>query len=190
MNSAPVNSGPPASITRHIILVVSGACAAAALLLLAALGPQQTVTPVVGAYFLLALAAVGLWWAPSQWLMRGLAVVMVSAALAIGFAALQLGWGLTAPALPVLPLLVCMVTAAAGWRIGALMAGLAVAILLGVAWAGTGAAAQPGLPSPGLLLSAHLIAVGVHALHVGDVELPLQRVRGGSACVACRGPAV
>ncbi len=157
----PTTAGPPASIARHIILVVSGACAAAALLLLAVLGPQQAVTPVVGAYFVLALVSVGLWWAPSHWLMRGLAVVMVCAALVIGFAALQLGWGLSAPAVTVLPLLVCMVTAATGWRIGAMMAGVAVGIVLGLSWAGTGGPAQPGLPVPGLLLAGHLVAVAV-----------------------------
>jgi PAS domain S-box-containing protein len=164
----PAMPGPPVSIARHIILVVAAAAAAGGLLLMATLGPARPVLWPVLSYFALAALAGALWWAPPAWLLRGLTAVMVLAALVIGVSALQLGWGLHAPALPLLALLVCVLAATAGWRAGVLMALVASAVLLGVAWVGRGQPEPAGLPPPAVLLGAQLIAVAV-ALAGGTV---------------------
>lgn len=148
----------PASINRLILAVVAVAAFAAAFALLALLDARQASGPAVSAYLLLAAAAAGLLWAPAAWMQRGLAAVMVAAIAVVGFSVTQLGWGLFGPGLPGLSLVVCLSTAAMGWRVGALMAA-AVVILLALLATGGGPPAQAGLPSTGLLLTSLIMTI-------------------------------
>jgi PAS domain S-box-containing protein len=82
----------------------------------------------------------------------------VAVALAVAASAVALGWGLSAPAWPVLGLVVCALCATAGWQAGALVAGVsAVAVLV---------VAKMGVPPPGAGLPAMAVQVGTHLLAI------------------------
>ena len=82
----------------------------------------------------------------------------VAVALAVAASAVALGWGLSAPAWPVLGLVVCALCATAGWQAGALVAGVsAVAVLV---------VAKMGVPPPGAGLPAIAVQVGTHLLAI------------------------
>ncbi len=85
--------------------------------------------------------------------------VFVAVTLAIGATAVALGWGLSAPGLPIPGLMICVLCAAVGWRAGMLLAGVAAATLVGVAFNAAAPGSAAGLPAPGLQLGTHLIAL-------------------------------
>jgi PAS domain S-box-containing protein len=152
---------PPPHVLRHILLVLAAAAAGAALLLLSSLGPTPQVAPVVLVYGVLALLCGAFWWAPAAWLLRALAVAIVGAMLAVGYAAMSLAWGLGTPALTVMPLTVCLVTAVLGWRSGLLMALVGAMVLAAVAWVRSSQPLLVGAPPLALQLTAHLLTLAV-----------------------------
>ncbi len=82
----------------------------------------------------------------------------VAVALAVAASAVALGWGLSAPAWPVLGLVVCALCATAGWQAGALVAGVSALAVLVVA--------KMGVPPPGAGLPAMAVQVGTHLLAI------------------------
>ncbi|HPO20651.1 MAG TPA: PAS domain S-box protein, partial [Rubrivivax sp.] len=69
---------------------------------------------------------------------RGVVLVGVTAVAAIALASALLGWGVASPGVGFLGLLSCLVCAVAGWRSGALVAGLSAGVILGLALAQQG----------------------------------------------------
>jgi PAS domain S-box-containing protein len=122
-----------ALVRRAFFGVAVGGNLLAALLLGSAAGvavaARAEAAVVFGVLALLSLAGLRV---PLQRLgsaMTGLMLLVVAAA---AWTALRLGWGLAAPSLWALPLLVCVLCASAGWRAGALLALAAAAALGGV----------------------------------------------------------
>ena len=170
----PAPSGPPAQLVQRFILIFALTAAAAALLLLAAHPDMARVAPVALAYGLLALLGALCWRAPTDWLPRALTGLLIGAVAVMGLAALRLGWGLAAPALLLLPLLVCALSTLGGRRAGAALAGASALVVLGLATVQPTLAPPAGWPANGWLLAVHLLSIAV-ALAVGDV---LARVVG------------
>ena len=115
--------------------------------------------PAAGLLLLLAVMAGGGARLPQRWLGAALTAVFVSATLLLGFNALLLGWGLRAPALPLLGLLSCMLCVSVGWRAGVGLALVAAAVIAAVAVLVPVAPAAPGLPGPGLVLGSLLVSL-------------------------------
>jgi PAS domain S-box-containing protein len=128
-----------ASARRALLGVTGLACMFAALLLgLPGTGrPGQGVHAVVAAA--LALTAWGLMRMPARALGVALTLQLCTVAAALATSAVALGWGLAAPGLTLLGLLVCLLCVAVDWRAGAL---LAVVAVLGIA------AAALAVPAP------------------------------------------
>ena len=159
----PPPSGAPASLVRRFILILAAAAATAAVLLLALHPDKARVVPVVLACGGMAALGALCHRLPAAWLTRGLTALLTGAVAIMGLAALRLGWGLWAPALLPVPLLVCALGSVGGRRAGAVLAGASALVLVGVAMA------QPAaLLAPGWLLAAYLLCVGV-GLAMGDV---------------------
>ena len=154
-------SGPPPQLGRTFILITAVAAATAALLLLATLADKRLVAPVALSYLLVSVAAVVCWRVPAQWMARAITGLFIAVVAIMGYAALRLGWGLAAPALPLVPLLVCALTTVGGWRPGALLALVSAAVVILVAQLQALVAPPPGWPSVALLLGAHLVAIAV-----------------------------
>ncbi|MDP3610354.1 MAG: hypothetical protein Q8R98_00730, partial [Rubrivivax sp.] len=154
-------SGPPPQLGRTFILITAVAAAAAALLLLATLADKRLVAPVALAYLLVSVAALFCWRVPASWMARAITGLFIAVVAIMGYAALRLGWGLAAPALPLVPLLVCALTTVAGWRPGVLLALVSAAVVMLVAQLQPLVAPPPGWPSVGLLLGTHLVAIAL-----------------------------
>jgi len=153
---------PPAllrQMTRAFLVVAAVACAAGSLLFLADLGapgPRELIAAVYAALALCSALAIRL---PEDWLAPALTLVLTAVTVVLAGTALALGWGLTAPALPALGLLVCMLCAAAGWRAGALLAAVAAAAVLAVALVAPPIGAETAAPSAAFLIATQLIAI-------------------------------
>ena len=152
---------PPPPVLRNILLVLSVAAAGAALLIFSNLGAAPQALHVVAAYVALALMCGLGSRAPTAWLMRVLVAAFVVAMVTVGFSSVSLGWGLSTPALNVLPLVVCLVTALLGWRPGLPLAGVGVLVMCAVAWMRSSQPLLPGAPPLPLQLAAHLLTLGV-----------------------------
>ncbi len=153
---APVD--PPPQLAQSFILITAVAAAVGAVLLLGTQPDKQLVLPVGLAYLVLSAAAALCWRATPAWQLRVLTGLFLGAVAVMGLGALRLGWGLAAPALPLLPLLVCALTAVGSVRAGAVLAAGSALMVLGVAWAGSPGESALG-PSPWLLLGTHLLSI-------------------------------
>ena len=88
------------------------------------------------------------------------ALIAAAAALLLGVAALR-GWGLSAPALSLLPVMVVAVTAISGWRVGAALAFSLAVGLVALFVSGITPAALPGGPPARLQLGNLLMALSL-----------------------------
>ena len=164
----PPPSAAPAPLVRRFILILALTAAAAALLLLVFHPDKARVAPVVWAYGVMALLGVLCRYVPPAWLTRALTAFLMGTVAVMGLAALRLGWGLSAPALLLVPLLVCALSSVGGRLAGGALAGASALVLFGVAMAQPAAPLPPGWPALGWLLAVHLLGIGV-GLAVGDV---------------------
>ena len=119
---APVPVGPPPEVTRSLIVVLALAAALATLVILFSQPDKGAAGPAALAHLALAVAAAACSLAPPAWLVRALSGLLMASAGVMGYAALQLGWGLSTPAFPLLSLMVCVLGAVAGWRAGVALA--------------------------------------------------------------------
>ena len=146
-------------ITRAFLWVSGASCLGGATLV-ALTGPQHGSAKVaVGLFLLLALAAFIGARLPQRWLGTAVTLVFAAATLLLGFNALLLGWGLRAPALPLLGLLTCMLCVSVGWRAGVLLALVATGVIAGVAVFGPAVPGGPGLPGQGLVLGSLMLSL-------------------------------
>jgi|CXWL01.1.fsa_nt_gi PAS domain S-box-containing protein len=150
--------GPPPQMMRAVFAVSALACAAASLLFMAERLPAAVGAETL-AFAVLALAAAACTRLPDARLAAALTAHLLLVTLTLTGSAAWLGWGLAAPGLPIVGLLVCVLCAAAGWRAGALLAAVAALALAGVALAVPARALPPGWPSATLLLGTHLLAI-------------------------------
>jgi len=191
-------------ITRAFLWVCSAACAGGAALVGLA-GPPQghaggfaggfaggplggsadgSVTLSVSLFLLLAVACLAGTRLPQRWLGAAVTAGSIAASLLLGYNAWVLGWGLRAPALPLLGLLACMVCITVGWRAGALLAGVAAGVIAGVALLTPTVPVAPGLPGAGLVLGSLLLslaaglAFGVLASHLLGIFADSAQERG------------
>ena len=146
-------------MTRSFLAVAAVACAAGSLLFLVDLagpGPRGTLAAL---YAVLALASGLAIRLPEDWVTHALTAVLAALTVLMAGTALALGWGVTAPALPALGLVVCLLCAAAGWRAGTLLAAVAAAAVLVVALVAPPIGAAAPAPSAGFMVATQLIAI-------------------------------
>ncbi len=151
-----------AQMTRAVFAISALACGAASLLLGWVLQAPTGGGPAAGVFALLAVLAAACTRLPPAWLAPAMTALLLSVALAIAGSAVALGWGLAAPGLSVLGLLVCALCAAAGWRAGlalAVVSALAVAAVPLAPRFGLAAAVPRLMPSTALQLSTQLLAI-------------------------------
>ena len=145
-------------MTRAFLVVAAVACAAGSLLFLAdrgAPGPREMLAAIYAVLALCSILAIRL---PEEWIAQGLTMVLTAATVLLAGTALALGWGLAAPALPALGLLVSVMCAAAGWRAGVLLAAVSAAAVLVVALLAPPAAGMAA-PSALFLIGTQLVAI-------------------------------
>ena len=151
---------PPAvlhQMTQACLWVCAAACFISTGLLVATLNDHVAGGAPAALFGALTLAAGGATQLPSRWLAVALTAVLMGMTLAIAFTTLSLGWGLSAPGLPITGLMVCVLCAAAGWRAGTALAVVAAGAVLMVARSAT--PASPQLPTAALLLGTHLLSI-------------------------------
>ena len=157
-----VPTGPPAEVTRSLIVVVGVIATLAVVVVLFSQPDRSAAGPAALAHLALAVAAAACSLAPPAWLVRGLTALMWGGAGVMGYAAHQLGWGLASPAFPLLSLMVCVLGAVAGWRAGVLLALVSALVVLATGWAAPAPAA--GEPSALLLVGTLLLTIAVGAV--------------------------
>ena len=146
-------------LTRAFLWVSGASCVAAAALVALA-GPRQGLDSVaVGLFALVAAGALVGARLPQRWLGTAVTVVFIAITVLLGLTSLMLGWGLRAPALPLLGLLACTLCISVGWRAGALLAGVAAGVIAVVAAWGPTVPAGPGLPALGVLVGTLVVAL-------------------------------
>jgi PAS domain S-box-containing protein len=150
---------PPALARGFLAVVAATAAVAMAMSLLAQPLLPRAAGPAL-AYALLAAAALGCLRLREQRLPAALLVLLAAAALVMGFAAVSLGFGLQAPALPMLALLVGGLAAVAGWRVALPYAALALLVVAAVGWLMPPHERGPGAPGMLLLLVTHVVQIG------------------------------
>ena len=155
---------PPAlqQMRRAGLWLVAVLCALRFGLLMAGVNVVQT--PLLPALLFggLAVVAAAATRLPPAWLAPAMTAVFSGMILAVGALALDLGWGLAAPGLPLTGLLVCLLCAAAGWRPGLGLALGAATVLVVVALQSTDdlmAPVGPGLPAVMAQLVAALVSL-------------------------------
>jgi PAS domain S-box-containing protein len=147
---------------RGCLWLAAALCAMRCALLLSGVNKVQpgVLPPLLfGGLALVSAAATRL---PPAWLAPALTAVFAGMLLALGAMALDLGWGLIAPGLPLAGLMVCLLCAAAGWRAGVGLAIGAAAVLVTVALQSAPdlmAPVGPGLPTVMAQLVAALVSV-------------------------------
>jgi PAS domain S-box-containing protein len=153
--------GPMPQLTRGL-LGIAALCGVAAGVMMLLLMPGRT-TVVALTYLASGVLAAACTRLGAAQLGRALALVLTLQAASLLVGSVQLGWGLAAPALPLLGLGVCVLCVAAGWRAGALLAlfsTLGVLALASLEPATALGAGEPGTAIQlGILLSA--IAAGL-----------------------------
>jgi PAS domain S-box-containing protein len=150
----------PTALARTFLLVIGALTAAGTLLLLA----TMTLLPAAGGtallYALLAAAAFACSRLPARHLEVALLAVLGATSLVLGYAAVQMRWGLAAPGLALQGLLLMGITAVAGLRVGLPCTGVAVAVVGGVAWLAPLRVGEPGTVGPLVLLAMHTLLIG------------------------------
>jgi len=149
--------GPLPQLTRGL-LGITTLCGAVAGAMLLWLMPGRA-TGVALSYFAVAAVSAACMRLPAARLATAIGVVLtlLSGTMLVGV--VQLGWGLSAPALPLLSLAVCGLCAAAGWRAGALLAVFsAVGVVMVAALAPAAGATAMG-PGAAMRLAIHLAAI-------------------------------
>ncbi|MBA4174988.1 MAG: hypothetical protein C0505_00270 [Leptothrix sp. (in: Bacteria)] len=159
---AHLETGAPHALpvmTRAFLWVAAGVALLGALLLLATGDGSDGSLWAAGLFGSLAVLSAAATTLPDRHLATAITALFGAAILTLGAAALLLGWGLGTPALALAGLLVCMVSLAADWRAGALVAAAAAAMVAFIAWWAPGAAAGPGAPPFSVLLGTPLAAI-------------------------------
>jgi PAS domain S-box-containing protein len=156
---APIEVPLLPEIARALLWVIVATCGVAALVLVASQPLLQGAGSVALAYTVLATVAAACTRLPPPHLDRALLLMLACGSLAMGYAAVTMQWGLSAPALPLQALLVCGVTAVAGWRLGLPYAAVALVVISGVAWLTPARQAAPGSPGPWVQLVAMWVQV-------------------------------
>jgi PAS domain S-box-containing protein len=160
----PPRPAPPPSpladeLVRACLLLCALTCGVTAALM-AGLLPALPARPLASAtFFVITLAAVAAYRAPARWLRPALGGLLGAVTLGVAANAWVVGWGLAAPGLPTLGLMVCLLAAVTGWRAGAALAGLAVATVVGIALMDLPQAGTE--PSDPLRLGVALLAIAV-----------------------------
>jgi hypothetical protein len=173
----PPPSGPPPQLAKTFILIAAVAAAEGALLLLALHPDKRLAAPVSLGYLVVSVAGALCWRSRTAWHVPAIACLFFAAALVMGFGAWRLRWGLTAPSLPMVPLLVCALTTVGGWRSGAVLAAVSALMLWLVSGVMPPNVATPG-PGGGLLLVVHLLGIAVaQAAGVGLGRIVSQAVQ-------------
>ena len=157
----PLPVGPPQQLARGFALISAITAALAGLALLVTQPDKPLIAPVVLGYLVLAVAGALILRVPAAQMARALAALFAATVVLLGFAALRMGWGLAAPGMLLVPLLVCALTTLGGWRFGAAVAALAALMMVTVVAVQPHLALPPGWPTPRLLLVTHLMALGV-----------------------------
>jgi PAS domain S-box-containing protein len=157
----PGSAALPPGVLRKFLLVLSASAAGAAALVALSQGGASQGWMAVMAYGVLAGLCALASRVPAAWLVHTTLTAIVAAMCAVGFAAVSLGWGLGSPALMVLPVIVCVLTAVMGWRPGLLLALFGMLVLATVAWMRSAQPLLQGAPPLSLQLSAHLLILAV-----------------------------
>ena len=152
---------PHQQLARGFALISAITAALAGLALLVTQPDKPLVAPVAMGYLVLAVVSALILRLPAVHMPKALAALFGATILLLGFAALRMGWGLAAPGMLLLPLLVCALTTLGGWRLGAPVSALAVLMMVTVVTLQPGVPLPLGWPSPRLLLLTHLMALGV-----------------------------
>jgi PAS domain S-box-containing protein len=152
-------------LAKVFLVATSAACAAAVPVILLNLGKGEAPRLSAmgfGAVALFCLVSIRL---PLPQLRVALTLSQVGAMLAVVGSGVALGWGLAAPAMPLLGLMVFSLAAAAGWPAAVLLFTLTVAMVLAVdlEWVPIPRAVAPP-PPPGLQLAVLLITIGAGLL--------------------------
>ena len=155
--SATLQALPP--MIRAYLWMAAGTAMLGGLLLLAGADGSKTGLGAASLFGGLALASAAATRLPARHLANALTTVFGAAVLAVGVAAVMLGWGLEAPALPLAGLVVCMACLAAGWRAGVVVAVTGTAAVLLVAVLAPGPAGAQDVPPVAVLLGTHLAAI-------------------------------
>ncbi len=157
----PAPEAEAVALMSRVFLAVSGLACLAGTGLVFLLLPGHAQAPYTALAFA-TMAVVSLLCTGLKGLALRAAVTLVfsSLVLLIGVNSVVQGWGLRTPSMPLLGLLVCMLSVAAGWRAGALLCGLALAMVLGVTLHVPTVPGGPGLPGVPLLLGTCLLALG------------------------------
>ncbi len=144
-------------MTRAYLWMASGAALLGVVLLLATGdGSSPWAAGLFGALTLLAAAATLL---PDRHLVGTVTIVFAAVILTVGGTAVLLEWGLLAPALPLVGLVVSMACLAVGWRGGALLAVGAFAMVILIAVHAPGPIDGRGVPQALALLGGHLAGI-------------------------------
>ena len=149
--------GPMPQLTRGL-LGVAALCAGVAAAALLLLMPDRAMG-VVLAYAVVALLAAGCMRLPAQRLGTALGAMLTLLSATLLVSVVVLGWGVDAPALPMLGLAVCGLCVASGWRAGGLLAVFCAVGVLAVAGLVPEHAPTPGLPGHAIRLFIHLAAI-------------------------------
>jgi PAS domain S-box-containing protein len=156
----PPPSGPPPQLAKTFILIAAVAAGIGGLLLIALHPDKRLAAPVSLGYLMVSVAGALCWRSRTAWQVPAITGLFVAAILVMGMGAWRLRWGLTAPSLPMVPLLVCALTTVGGWRAGAVLATVAALMLWLVSGVMPPHVTTPG-PGGGLLLVVHLLGIAV-----------------------------
>ena len=162
MPARPATERRPAllrQMTRSILLVAALACAATSALFFSGIWVAGVNQPLGALYALIAVGSALASRLPDVWLPRALTASLLLITLAIAGTTLKFEWGLAAPGLAVLGLMVCVLCAAAGWRAGTGLALVSAFSVLGIAWTAPPQATLAHLPTPAFQLIVHLISI-------------------------------
>ena len=148
------------ALMSRVFLVVSGLTSFAGVGLVLLLAPDQAhARPIAMGFGTVAVVSLLCARLSGRALRTAVTVLFSALVLLVGANSVVQGWGLRTPAMPLLGLMVCMVSAAAGWRAGALLCGLALVMVTAVALHVPTVPGGPGLPGLPLLLGVCLVAL-------------------------------
>ncbi|MDO9073744.1 MAG: PAS domain S-box protein [Rubrivivax sp.] len=146
-------------MTRAYLWMVAVTGLLGAVMLAATAGGQDSGQWAAGLLAALAVVSLAATRLPDRLLNITVTAIFGAAVLTVGGASVLLGWGLRAPALPLVGLVVCMASLAGGWRAGALLAGLGAIQVLLIAVLAPGPTGGPDAPPAAVLLGTHLASI-------------------------------